>query len=414
MPGESFRFIHASDFHLEAPLGDLDQLPPALTEAIADAPHHAAGEVFEAALATNIDFLVLCGDLLNPQAAGAYGMAMLLEWFEKLDAQGTPVFWVAGAADDPLKWPEAVPLPPNVTLFPKDRTVAVPVQRSGRTICTVVGRSSDGRTTLHVPSYRMEPTDEYTVALGYGEADADALADGRFDYWALGGRHNRLEIEDGAEAGAVYSGSPQGRGSDECGAHGYTIVDVDSDRTTRIHAVECDAFRYCRVQLDAADIAASGGIRKLLQQQIARLGHDNGGRHLLIDWSVSITDSDTLHGIGDPDELLQWLRREHGHGAPAAWTTGFHVRPPRSYPKSWQDEDTILGDFLRAAGDHRQAGGRDLNLLPATEEQTELAASTATLLTDLAPAERAETLDRATLLGVELLRGSKPSWGHTS
>ena len=33
MPSESFRFIHASDFHLERPLGDLDLLPAHLRDA---------------------------------------------------------------------------------------------------------------------------------------------------------------------------------------------------------------------------------------------------------------------------------------------------------------------------------------------------------------------------------------------
>ena len=29
----------------------------------------------------------------------------------------------------------------------------------------------------------------------------------------------------------------------------------------------------------------------------------------------------TLHSIGDAEELLQWVRREYGHGTPSAWTT---------------------------------------------------------------------------------------------
>ncbi|MCG8650957.1 MAG: metallophosphoesterase, partial [Pirellulales bacterium] len=176
MPGESFRFIHASDFHLETPLGDLDSLPTHLRDAMAEAPWQAAQAVFEAALADHIDFLVLCGDLLSPQAAGPHGMAMLLDHFEQLEAKNTPVYWAAGKVDDPQRWPEAVPLPPNVTQFPKNRTVTVAVERAGRTICQVVGRSSDGRSSLHVPSYRIDPTDEYTVALGYGSTDVDALA----------------------------------------------------------------------------------------------------------------------------------------------------------------------------------------------------------------------------------------------
>ncbi len=409
MPGESFRFIHSSDFHLERPLGDLDSLPSHLREAMVDAPWRAAKAVFEAALVENIDFLVLCGDLLSPQAAGPHGMAMLLDHFEKLEAKNKPIFWVAGKADDPQKWPDAVPLPSNVTLFPKNRTVSVPVERAGRTICTVVGRSTDGRSTLHVPSYRIEPTDDYTVALGYGDADADALAEGRFDYWALGGQHNRTEIEGGAQAGAVYCGSPQGRSRAEVGAHGYTVVDVDADQTTRVHEVPCDVFRYCRVQIDAAEIAAVGGIRNLLGERIVRLQHDHGGRHLLIGWDISVSSGETLQGIGDAGDLLQWLRREYGQGVPAAWTAELTVRPPNRYPQSWHDEDTILGDFLRAAEKHRKADAQKLNLFPFTEEQLDVAAGTANLLADVSATSRTEILDQATLLGVELLRGGKPN-----
>lgn len=409
MPGESFRYIHASDFHLETPMGDLDSLPSHLRDALATAPRRAALAVFEAALADNIDFLVLSGDLLSPQATGPHGMSMLLDYFDKLNAKNRPVFWIAGTADDPQKWPESAPLPPNVTLFPKNRAVAVPVERAGRTICLVVGRSCDGRSVLHVPSYRIDPTDEYTVALGYGRADADALAEGRFDYWALGGVHNREEIEGGADAAAIYCGSPQGRCLDESGPHGYTIVDVDADQTTRVHNVECDVFRYCREEIDAADIAAVGGIRNLLGQRIVRLQHENGGRHLLIGWDISIASGDTLHAIGDADELLRWLRREYGHGTPSAWTALLRVRPPRKYPKLWHDEDTILGDFLRAADKHRQADGRDLNLLPFTEEHAGVTGTMATLLADVSTSSRTDVLDQATLLGVELLRGGKPN-----
>ncbi len=409
MPGESFRFIHASDFHLESPLGDLDALPSNLREAMAEAPRRAAQAVFEAALADNIDFLVLCGDLISPQAAGPHGMALLLDGFEKLNAKETPVYWAAGIADDPQKWPEAVPLPPNVTLFPKNQATSIQVERAGRTICTVVGRSSDGRSVLHVPSYRSEPTDEYTVAIGYGSSEADALAEGRFDYWALGGEHNREEVEGGANSGALYCGSPQGRSLDECGPHGYSIVDVDADRTTRIHSIECDTFRYCHVEIDAAEITAVGSLQNLLGERIVRLQHESGGRHLLIGWDISISSGDALHSIGDAEELLQSIRREYGHGSPAAWTTRLSVRPPRKYPKAWHDEDTILGDFLRAAQKHRKAEGRDLNLLPMTEEHPGLGGTTSTLLAEVSFSSQMDVLDQATLLGVELLRGGKPN-----
>lgn len=414
MPGESFRFIHASDFHLETPLGDLDHLPTHLREAMAEAPRKAAQAVLEAALADNIDFLVLSGDLLHPQAAGPHGMSLLLDYFDRLHAKKKPVFWAAGIADDPQKWPESVPLPENVTLFPKNRTVSIPVQRGGRTIGVVVGRSSDGRSVLHVPSYRTDPTDEFTVAVGYGTSTAEALAEGRFDYWALGGQHDREVIHEGADGGAVYCGSPQGRSLDELGEHGYSVVDVDADGTVRVHALECDSFRYCKIQVDDREIAAVGGIRNLMGERIYRLQHDNGGRHLLIGWEIAVADANNLFALGDVEELTRWVRREYGHGAPSAWTLSVSVRPPKSYPKSWNDEDTILGDFLRAAEKYRKQEARELNLLPMTEEHAGMAASTATLLAEVSSSSRPQTLDQATLLGVELLRGGKPNWVQKS
>lgn len=413
MSGESFRFIHASDFHLETPLGDLDALPAHLRDAMADAPRRAATAVFEAALADNIDFLVLSGDLLSPASAGPHGMSLLLDYFDQLHAKKTPVFWSAGIADDPTRWPDSVPLPPNVTMFPKNRAVAVPVQRAGRTIAVVVGRSSDGRSVLHVPSFRVDPTDEYTVAVGYGDADADALAEGRFDYWALGGQHNRSEIEGGAQSAAIYCGSPQGRSLEETGPHGYSTVDVDSDGTTRVHAIECDAFRYADLEISADEIAAVGGIRNLIGEKMSRLQHDAGGRHLIVGFDISITngqsasENQSLQSIGDVEELITWARREYGHGTPSSWTTRIKVRTPRSYPKSWQDEDTILGDFLRAAEKHRGTEGRDLNLLPFTEEEPSLPSTTQSILAEVSSSERSELLGEASLLGVELLRGGK-------
>jgi len=413
MAGESFRFIHASDFHLETPLGDLDVLPPALREAMATAPMKAAQAVFDAAITDNIDFVVLAGDLLNPATAGPRGMALLLNAFEKLHQAKKPVFWAAASADDPGRWPEAAPLPPNVTLFPKNRTVSIPVQRAGRTICQVVGRSSEGRSQLHVPSYRVDPTDEFTVAVGSGTADADSLAEGRFDYWALGGEHQRTVITAGSDVGAVYCGSTQGRSLDEPGPHGYTIVDIDADKTIRTHSVECDVFRYCHVELDAGEFATSGDIRGVLGSRISRLLHDNGSRHLIIGWDIAVS-SESIQVVGDPAELLQWLRRDFGHGSPAAWTARLRVRPPKKYPKNWCDEDTILGDYLRASERHAKTGGRDLNLAPFTEEYAGMSKAIASLLADAAGSVRSELLDEATLVGVECLRGGKPNFAGAS
>mgnify|MGYP001825062866 FL=1 len=414
MPGESFRFIHASDFHLETPLGDLDELPPPVRDQMATAPHQAVKAIFDAALSSNIDFVLLSGDLLNPQAAGPYGMNLLLDQLEKLHQRKTPVYWVAGVADDPQKWPDACMIPPNVTLFSKEQSRPIDVVRGGRTICRIVGRNSDGRTSLHVPGYECEASDEFTIGLGHGDATLETLAEARFDFWCLGGKHNRLELDTDGEVKAIYTGSPQGRGLTETGPHGFSIIDVDAERNLRVNEMPADTFRYCSVRLNAADIASVGSIKNLLGERIVRMQHEAGGRHLIIGWEIVADSGESLTAIGDGEELLDWVRREYGHGTPAAWTTTLRIRPPQTYPKSWHDEDTILGDYLRIASEHRKADASQINLLPMTEERTGLPASTTTLLAEIPQMRRSETLDEATLLGVELLRGGKPNWVNKS
>ncbi|MEM6978650.1 MAG: metallophosphoesterase [Planctomycetota bacterium] len=415
MSQESFRFIHASDFHLESPLGDLDSLPPNLRDAIATAPRDAVMAIFEAAAADNIDFLVLSGDLLHPVTAGPHGMAILLDGFERLHSKATPVYWVHGLADDPKQWPEAVPLPPNVTLFPKDRAVTVTYERAGRAICQIVGRSSEGRSLLNVAGFQFDDSDMFTIGLGYGTADVAALSNARIDYWALGGPHNHASIEEGAAAGAVAPGSPQGRSMSETGSHGYTVVDIDAERTSRVHHVASDHIRYCHVTIDAEDIRAVGSLRNLLGQKINELANEAEGRHLLIAWDVTVADAELLGLVGDPGELLRQLRRDHGVANPVAWTTRLSIRPPKQYPASWFDEDTILGDFLRAAKKYRHVGDGDdsksIDLMPFTEERSDLSSTAANLLGDVPAGIKDDVLNDATLLGVEMLRGGKPKFG---
>ncbi len=402
MPGESFRFIHASDFHLETPLGDLDAMPPNLASSLASAPRDAAMAVFDAAADEAIDFLVLSGDLLNPAAAGPHGMSVLIEGFEKLAAAKTPVFWSAGIADDPARWPEAVPLPPSVTLFPKDRVGVVPFERAGRTICHVIGRSSEGRSHLHVPSFATDPIDDYVVAVGHGAADAEALKASQVNYWALGGSHNGVDLIDHA---AVVAGSPQGRGHDEPGPHGYVIVDVDATPTTRTRRVSCDRFRYLSETVTPQQIVAVGSPVNHIGGRIAELANENAGCHLLIAWSLAMAAGQPPINLGNPEAFLQKLRREYGGGNPSAWTTRLTLAAPSSYPKSWQDEDTILGDFLRATKKLRKEGS--LSLMPQTEEHAGLPKPLADTLGDLPAGERTDTIDAATLMGVELLRGGR-------
>ncbi|HJS06952.1 MAG TPA: metallophosphoesterase, partial [Pirellulales bacterium] len=60
----AFRFLHTSDFHLEQPPAGLAEIPDHLRDLLVEAPYRAAANVFQAAIESEVDFVVLAGDLV--------------------------------------------------------------------------------------------------------------------------------------------------------------------------------------------------------------------------------------------------------------------------------------------------------------------------------------------------------------
>ncbi|MCA9191289.1 MAG: DNA repair exonuclease [Planctomycetales bacterium] len=407
MVKESFRFIHASDFHLERSLQDIFDLPENLRKTLVEAPWRAAEAVFEHALLENVDFVVLAGDLLNPTTTGAQGLAFLLEQFEQLKSRGIAVYWAGGSVDDPDRWPDAVKLPSNVHVFSKKEVESVAFRRHQTTLATIMGRSMDNSQTVRAAEYASEPDDLFLIAVAHGHADVESLSAERVDYWALGGKHLSETLS--SEQPAIrYCGTPQARSLAEHGAHGFLLVDVDANSKLQIHTIESDLVRYASQEIDADDIALGRDLRQLLAKRVARLQSEAAGRHLLVKWKVHIDmEHANIVGPSAMEDLLGWLRREFGHGQPACWSTDIEILPPKNLPSKWQEEDTILGDFLRTATQHRKDHGKQLNIKPIIDTETPASNLWQAALSPSDTATQQATLERATLLGVDLLRGHK-------
>lgn len=406
MGKESFRFIHASDFHLERPLSDLPDLPDHLRAAIVDAPWKAAEAVFESAILENADFLVLSGDLLHPIASGACGPAFLLDQFESLQKKNIPVYWIGGEVDALDRWPEAVSLPSNVHRFSDRKTEQATFRRAGVPIATIIGRSCDGRQTISAAEYHFDVDDLFRIAAAYGQADSDSLSGERIDYWALGGNHARKKLG-GDGQHIYYSGTTQGRSMAEPDSHGFNVCEVDANGSIRVHNVDCDVFRYSEQLIDADDMALVNDVRSLMGKRVQKLQSQAGGRHTLVSWKVQMDlENASVVGPAALEELLVWLRREFGHGTPSVWSTDIDVIPPKAFPAKWTEEDTILGDFLRTAADTRKMSANEFSLASLIDTETPGGLVwQSTLGQESVGRNRKSEIDLATLLGVDLLRG---------
>jgi DNA repair protein SbcD/Mre11 len=407
MGKESFRFIHASDFHLERPLHGLLDLPQHLTAHLADAPRAATEAIFTAALDARADFVLLVGDLLNPMGTGAWGPAFLLSQFERLAAAKTPIFWATGDVDLAERWPEAATLPEHVTRFDSHHVSSSVFRRNGIPLATILGRGQQGSESLHASQFTHEPDQNFTIAMGHAAADPEDLALESVDYWALGGSHQRRLLRN-AQPTIGYCGTPQGRAFDEPGGHGCWLVDVDPEGELQLQPLEVDTFRYFELSIKPVELDETSNLHQLFTQRVHRLQTEFGGRHSLLRWRVQLESQHLPQwGPGQIEELLLWLRSEFGHGQPAVWTTDIQVMPPKTLPEAWHKEDTILGDYLRTLAELRADATRSVSLADYLAQETPGGGLWQSLLEPGSKADMNQAMEQASLLGVNLLSGHR-------
>src|SRR5262245_61855813 len=94
-----FRFLHASDLHLERPLSGITEAPDHLRSLFLEAPYQAAERLFELAVSEKVDFVVLAGDVLDPSLCGPRGPIFLCEQFRLLNDRSIVVYWAGGEVD---------------------------------------------------------------------------------------------------------------------------------------------------------------------------------------------------------------------------------------------------------------------------------------------------------------------------
>lgn len=406
MAHSSFRFLHSGDFRLDQPLAGLAEVPEHLEPLLIDAAYAAAETVFRSAVSEAVDFVVLVGDLLDIDRAGPRPLAFLAENFKQLAERKIPIYWATGAHDPKLEsWPrDLLPLA-GVTVFPSTEPATHMVQRSGSTLAAVTGVGFDGRGNVRAERFRGTNAAPYKIAAVHGDFSREDVRRLPIDYWALGGEPVRSAPVK-SPMRAIYPGSPQLRDLRLKEASSCTLVTVDNERRTRLQTIDTDAVRCFEEPLAIEADAKPEAVEEKLIERTQALVAAHGERTLLVRWRLSAPSQLAwrLRRGGWGESLLSRLRGQFGHRNPPVWTLGIDVAPTKQFPAGWYEEDTILGDFLRAVRTLRENPKAPLDLrdyLPA-------AGADAEILKALQPPDgekRSELLDTAATLGVDLLRG---------
>lgn len=411
MAQRPFRFVHASDLHLERPLHGLAEVPDHLRKAFLEAPFRAAERVFETALAEQAEFVVLAGDVLHAELAGPHGTLFLVEQFERLRQHGIAVYWAGGEVDPPEAWPSAVPLPANVHVFSSAHPEEHTHHHHGEALAHLIGVSRQRGRKLRAAHLAPAASGLFSIAVVYGSPEREAMSNGPVSYWALGGRHRRDTPFESPRA-AHHPGTPQGREPAETGPHGCTVVEVDADGRAHLRFVPTDVMRWRheRVTVDAE--TTKDDLARVLHERLQSLAASTTGIDLLVSWSITGQGRSLAalrHGAL-PGELLSSLQAASGHASPAAWSVALEVDPTAPLPEEWYEQNTLLGDYLRTVREiESPADSSDVPPLDVRHYLSERQAAG-----ELAEAVRLDdqhvrrrVLEQAAALGADLLWGEE-------
>lgn len=417
MANRPFRFIHASDFHLDAVPHGIADVPDSLRDALVDAPYRAATRVFELAIHEHVDFVVLAGDILSPPEAGPRGWAFLVDQFQRLGENGIVVYWAGGEVDPPDSWPASIDLPANVHVFGSQRVERVTYEADEEPICHVLGVSSSPRGRIRAAEFVPPDDGLFSLAVVHGRAEAEQLARQPIQYWALGGRHERETLTMSTTV-AQHCGTPQGRSPDELGPHGCLVVQVDDEGRARSTFVPTDAVRFLHealtlpasAQVDRLqrELAEREELQRMLAARAQSLLANHTGPDLLVSWAIRAPESVSLQLRSGTlaSDLLGRLRADFTVRRPALWSTALCAARDASVlgqlPGDLFDQETILGEFLRTARAWERDPLTPIDLEPLVGPGFAALADSADIgLTEVGL--RNEVLGEVARLGVDLL-----------
>ena len=402
---ETIKFVHASDLHLDQSMKGLAELPKHLIEVLANAPYTAAEKIFDVAVGERVDFVLLSGDLFDSESGSARAAAFLLNQFERLHEKDIQIYWCAGETDHPDRWPSSIELPDNVMTFSSALVEQVDHRRDGKTIARIFSSGFDPK-RRSADAFAAMDKDIFSVALGYGEFDSASVGGNNIQYWALGGRHKSSKLEK-PESVIVYPGTPQGRSPKESGIHGFKLCRVDSSGKIRVQTVESDRVRWLPQKVAINEQVRIDELKNELGERSLKIMTDTTEQVILCKWFLA-TDGDFNPRIRSREwktELLEWLRDEFGRSDHGLWSVSLTVESPKSLPIEWYEEDTILGEYMRATGRYQSDDSLKVNFhdyMPKTVD-----GSMTNGLGQLSTNRREDVLKKAIMVGVEYLAKHK-------
>ena len=286
------KIIHTSDIHLYSPLSS--KLPPAAAKTRRAELLVSFSRLCDEAVRIGASGVIIAGDLFDSERVGKREAEAVLGMLERTG--DLRFFYLPGNHERDALLNSGANIPDNLMIFDKEWTAFT---LGG---VNIVGRSENEEKMFDTLSL---PEDQTNIVVLHGElrdrtrgghSIGQKDAAGKFiDYMALGHYHTYSAVKIDERGTAVYSGTPEGRGFDEVGALGYSLVEIGERVTHEFVPVAKRSLVEYEVALDGAETSAD--VERLVRSGAASIDGKNlvrarlvGARSLELKYDIGLIE----------------------------------------------------------------------------------------------------------------------------
>ncbi len=295
----AMRLLHAASVQLDVPLSGVLQPPRELADLLCTATLTAWERLIEAAIAHDVDAVVLSGDTFDADQSSLAADVALRQGCEKLAEREIPLLVMPGPRDPLAAWQEIPDLPENVTIF--DSPWDAPIELTDRGKTKAIFHPVSAETDISPPELdklasskkTFSDTRPFTFGLlwdAFHLAGSTAAAP-RFaslDLLLASDRQPRVPLPV-TEALVRRQPSPQGMTPYETGARGAMLIDVDSQRKTSARLLPLAPVRRERLTLRLDAVRSRDDLCDQMLARLDELPVLAGEQLRLVEWLVDGT-----------------------------------------------------------------------------------------------------------------------------
>lgn len=298
-------FIHAADLHLDSPFKGLAHMPASIFEKVRNSTFVALDRLIKAAIDTQVDFLLIVGDLFDNEKQSLKAQIRLRTAFEELEKHNINVYLSYGNHDYIKGNIHPVTYPHNVFIFPDEKVRHFIHSKEGQQVAEIHGFSYENRAVLTNKTTEYQVVDTsipYHIAMLHGSVQGNTehdtyapfqlteLITSHYDYWALGHIHQREILKE--DPYIVYPGNIQGRHRKETGEKGCVHV-VLSENQQSVDFIPLQSIEFHARTLDVSACEEIHQLERLIQ---TKLTTDYSATEQLMDLTL----------VSKQEQLNQW------------------------------------------------------------------------------------------------------------